>query len=224
MTIAQLGCWGLVACCSLAAIAASASSPEVTLPAPKTDGVMSVEAALAKRRSVRAYGKEALALANVSQLLWAGQGVSSPGGFRTAPSAGALYPLELYLVVGNVDELDTGVYKYVPSNHTLIHWRDGDRRGALSRAAWWQSSIKDATAVLVCTGVVERTQRKYGGRAERYMLIEVGHASQNVFLQAQSLNLGTVVVGAFRDRATKRVLALPENEEVLYLMPLGMRR
>ncbi len=209
--------------CSVGLSAATlAPGQSIALPAPRMDSTTSVEAALAQRRSVRRYSDAALSLPDLAQLLWSAQGVTSPRGFRTAPSAGALYPLEVYVVAGNVQSLAPAIYKYAPAEHTLTEWRKGDHRRELASAALRQSAVRDAPAVIVFAGVVQRTARKYGGRAERYVILEVGHAAQNVFLQAQTLGLGTVVIGAFRDRAVTRVLTLPGEEKCFYLMPVGV--
>jgi SagB-type dehydrogenase family enzyme len=191
------------------------------LPKPVTGGSASFEAILRKRRSVRELEASSLSLASVGQLLWAAQGVTSSAGERTAPSAGALYPLEVFLATGTVDGLAAGVYRYRPQDHALRPHLAGDRRCELAAAALEQSAVKDASAVLVIAAVCARTARKYGARAERYVHIEVGHAAQNVYLQAQALGLGTVIVGAFDDEAVGRVLELDPGEVSLALMPVG---
>lgn len=193
----------------------------LSLPTPRSESELSVEGALLKRRSVRDYTSESLTLADLGQLLWAAQGVTSRRGFRTAPSAGALYPLEVYAVVGAVEGLSPGIYRYRPAKHALRSWRDGDRRAQLAQAALQQESVRDAPVVLVFAADESRTARKYGRRARRYVLIEVGHAAQNVFLQVQALNLGAVVVGAFDDKEVEAVLELPASEDALYLLPVG---
>ncbi|MHC4472871.1 MAG: SagB/ThcOx family dehydrogenase [Planctomycetota bacterium] len=195
----------------------------VALPAPEKDGRVSVEKALAGRRSVRAYGEGPLTLAEVSQLLWAAQGVTNPRGFRTAPSAGALYPLEVYLVAANVTGLPAGVYRYRPREHDLTKVLDGDRRAELAAAALRQTAIEDGAAVLVIAAVYERTAKKYGDRAVRYVHMEVGHAAQNVYLQAGALGLGTVMIGAFHDDKVRKVLGMGEDERPLGIMPVGRR-
>ena len=197
------------------------SGDALSLPAPRQDSEFSIERALHERRSVREFGKTALTQDEVSQLLWAAQGITSRDGLRTAPSAGALYPLELYLVVGMVRDLDPGVYRYAPAGHKLMKIIAGDQRHKLASAAHVQDCVADAAAVLVFTAIERRTTRKYGSRGVRYVHIEIGHASQNVFLQATALGLGTVVVGAFEDDAVGELLHLPEGEVPLYLMPLG---
>ncbi len=197
----------------------------VRLPTPRYDGPLSVEQALSRRRSVREYRDEPLTLEEVSQLLWAAQGVTEAAtGFRTAPSAGALYPLEVYVVAGHVVALPAGVYRYRPADHTLIQVMDGDRRAELCEAALRQPPVRDAPLVLVFTAVYERTTGKYGERGVRYVHIEVGHAAQNVFLQAVALDLGAVVIGAFYDDRVKQALNLPAQEEPLYLMPVGKKK
>ena len=193
----------------------------VKLPEPRYLSTTSVEKALLKRRSTRHYKDEPLTLSELSQLLWAAQGITDPRGFRTAPSAGALYPLELYVVAGNVVELPAGIYRYKPHEHELVRITEGDKRGELSPAALSQPSVKSGAAVIVFAAVYERTTVKYGQRGMRYVHIEVGHAAQNIYLQAVSLNLGTVVIGAFYDNEVKRVLHMSDNEQPLLIMPVG---
>jgi SagB-type dehydrogenase family enzyme len=221
----------------LAAQEPGASDRLIALPAPRQDGATSVERTLTQRRSVRHLKGESLSLPEISQLVWAAQGVTEPiedapsiwrgsqwmGGLRTAPSAGGLYPLELYLVVGAVDDLEPGVYRYVPLEHALEHVGDGDRRQALAEAALMQSAIIDAPAVFVITAVYERTAVKYGERAERYVHIEVGAAGENTWLQAEALDLGSVFIGAFHDRDVQEVLGLPEDHQPLLIMPIGQK-
>jgi SagB-type dehydrogenase family enzyme len=193
----------------------------VRLPQPRFDTGTSVEKALLSRRSVREFREEPLTLAEIGQLLWAAQGVTSPGGLRTAPSAGALYPLETYIVAGNVTGLAAGVYRYLPHQHALALIIPGDRRGEVSDAALYQASIRKAPVSLVFSAVFARSTGKYGKRGLLYVYMEQGHAAENVFLQAVSLNLGTVVIGAFDDAGVKKVLSLPPEEEPLSIMPVG---
>jgi SagB-type dehydrogenase family enzyme len=192
------------------------------LPQPETRGDISLEQAIGKRRSLRHYSGS-LTLADVSQLLWAAQGVTHPDGYRAAPSAGALYPLEVYLAVGEVDGLSAGIYRYRPDEHDLIQLATTDPRKELASAAHGQSFMQTAAAVLVITGVYERTRKKYGKRARRYVHMEVGHAAQNVYLQAQTRDLGTLIMGAFNDERIQAVLGLPEDHQPLGLMPVGPR-
>ena len=195
----------------------------IKLPEPKYDSPTSVEKALLNRRSVRSYEDEPLTLEEVSQLLWAAQGVTNSRGFRTAPSAGALYPLEVYVVIGNVNGLSKGIYKYTPNTHELLRILKGDKRTELCNAALDQEPVKYAPLVIIFSAVYERTTIKYGERGIRYVHIEVGHAAQNVFLQAISLNLGAVVIGAFYDEKVKKIANMKENEHPLYLIPIGKR-
>lgn len=194
----------------------------IKLPEPRYDSETSIEEALSKRRSIRAYKSEPLALAEVSQLLWAAQGITSTArGFRTAPSAGALYPLEVYVVIGNVESVTKGVYKYKPHTHELVKVRDKDVRKELAAAARRQTCIGAGSIVIVFSAVYERTTQKYGDRGIKYVHVEVGHAAQNIFLQAVALDLGTVAVGAFKDDKVKNILNMPDEEHPLYLMPVG---
>ena len=197
------------------------SPSDVHLPDPVKDGTFSVEAALQARRSVRSYADQPLALKDVGQLLWAAQGTTSEHGFRTAPSAGALYPLELFIVVGNVIDLSAGVYRYLPHTHTLQRTAQGDLRDELSRAALSQRSLARAPMVIVISAVYERTTVKYHDRGMRYVLMEAGHAAQNIYLQSVPLEIGTVVIGAFRDQRVQSILKCQPNERPLYLMPIG---
>ncbi len=202
---------------------ADSSMAPIKLPRPLTDGKVSVEKALQERRSIRQYRNLPITLSDLSQLLWAAQGISGSGGRRTAPSAGALYPLALSVIAGNVTGLPPGVYSYDPQRHELNRTVEGDMREDLGRAALGQSSIKQAAAVLVISAVYERVTIKYGERGVRYVHMEAGHAAQNVFLQTVPLDLGTVVIGAFRDDAVRAVLRRPVREQPLYIMPLGRR-
>jgi len=197
------------------------NSSKIKLPSPRYNSDVSIEQALLKRRSVRKYKAEPLTIAEVSQLLWSAQGITNPSGFRTAPSAGALYPLEVYLVVGEVKGLSQGIYKYLPKQHELLKIKDGDARRELAIAALGQSWVKDAAVDIVFAAVYERVTRKYGKRGIRYVHMEVGHAAENVYLQAVSLKLGTVVVGAFEDEKVKKILNMAESEQPLYIMPIG---
>lgn len=187
----------------------------VELPAPRTDGPMSLERALAARRSVRDFTDERLTLEELAQLLWAAQGITADWGGRTAPSAGALYPLEVYAVTPG------GLYHYLPDGHRADVLRADDLRRPLAAAALGQSAVAEAPAVLVIAAVFRRTEVKYGERAERYVHLEAGHAAQNVLLQAVALGLGGVPIGAFSDREVQRVLGLPADHEPLYLIPVG---
>ena len=197
------------------------SQKTVNLPAPQFDSWTSIEKSLIERRSIRQYRDKDLTMGELSQLLWAAQGVTSRRGYRTAPSAGALYPLEIYIAAGKVGDLAPGIYKYQPDEHKLLKTCDGDKRINLWRAALEQSPIRNAPVVLIFCAIYERTTRKYGERGVRYVHMEVGHSAQNVCLQAVSLGLGTVVIGAFNDKEVKRVLNLEADEWPLCIMPAG---
>jgi SagB-type dehydrogenase family enzyme len=160
-------------------------------------------------------------LNDISQLLWSAQGITSSRGYRTAPSAGALYPLEIYAIVGNVANLPAGIYKYIINRHGLVRAAEGDHRNAICRAALHQRFIADAPAVLVFSAVTKRITRKYGERGIKYLFMEAGHAAQNVCLQAVALGLGTVVIGAFKDQEIKTVANLPDSELPVYVIPVG---
>lgn len=194
---------------------------QIVLPAPRLRGSVSLEATLAARRSVRSYRRGSLSLTKLGQLLWAAQGMTSPQGFRTAPSAGALYPLEMDLISGDVASLPAGIYRYASRAHALrLRWR-GDCRAALREVSCQQHEVADAPAILMISGVYARTEAKYADRAERYVHMEAGHAAQNVGLQAESLGLATVMLGAFDDHGVSSVLELADEEAPLALLPVA---
>lgn len=199
------------------------SNPEapgtIQLPRPSRSGVVSLEEALAQRGSVREFSSGLLTHRQLSQLLWAVQGINRPEGYRNAPSSGALYPLEIYAV------MSSGFYHYVPARHRLDLVSDLDLRPALCNMALHQEAIQQAETVFVIAAVYERTAQKYGKtRARRYVQIETGHAAQNLLLEAVALGLGAVPIGAFHDAEVKMVLALPPNQDPLYLIPVGKPR
>jgi SagB-type dehydrogenase family enzyme len=196
----------------------------IELPEPRYDSDVSIEQSLLRRRSVRSYSGESLTLQELSQLLWAAQGVTDPKGFRTAPSAGALYPLELYVVAGDVQDLSPGVYRYEPLEHGLVRTMDGDKRLELAEAAVWQDFVGEGAIVIVFTVVYERTTVKYGDRGIRYVHMEAGHATQNLCLQATAMDLGVVTVGALYDEEVVELLGLPEDEHPLYIIPVGRKQ
>ncbi len=190
----------------------------VKLPEPDYKGI-TVEEAIKNRRSVRKYSSEPLTLNELSQILWAAQGITS-GNKRSAPSAGMTYPLEVYVVVGNVEGLEPGIYHYDPPTHSIKMTVRGDRRFDLSNAALGQTWVGNAPVDLVFTAVYERTTSRYGERGRMYVHMEAGHAAQNVYLQAESLGLGTVVVGSFSEEGVRQVVGL-EEETPLYIIPVG---
>ncbi len=193
---------------------------EIILPKPNLKGNSSLEEIFQKRRSIRDYKNKPLTLNDVSQILWASQGITQ-GNHRTVPSAGALYPIEIFLTIKNVQGLEKGIYHYIPKDHKLILIKEGDFSEDLSDAALSQQCVKDSALNLIITGVFERTTQKYGERAIRYVWMEAGHSAQNIYLEAGALNLGTVSVGVFEDEKVKRILNLPKTIDPLYIMPIG---
>ena len=181
----------------------------------------SLEELLQQRRSIREYVDAPLTRDEVMKLLWAGQGITSDRGFRTAPSAGALYPLELYLVAGDVDDLAPGIYKYNPAKDELALVKEGDVRASLAAASLGQRSVADGAIDIVMAAVYERTKVKYGSRGERYVHIEVGHAAQNICLEATALGLGLVTIGAFDDAEVAKIIGMSQDESPLYVIPVG---
>lgn len=194
---------------------------KIKLPVPDFKGRISVEEALKNRRSIRNYKQVPLSLKELSQILWATDGKTADWGGRTAPSAGATYPLEIYVVIGNVEGIPAGLYYYEIDTHSLTLVKEGDLRVELSKAALNQLSVKVAPITIIISGVFERTTNRYGKRGERYVYIEVGHCGQNIHLQAEALGLGTVMIGAFEDEKVKKVLGI--KEDVFYLCPVGRK-
>lgn len=187
----------------------------IKLPLPVRKGNMSLEETIQQRRSIREYTSADISLSELSQLVWAAQGITSTQGLRTVPSAGALYPLEVYIV--NI----TGVYHYNTLNHSLEKIRSEDVQKNLTKAALNQDSVRQAPLKLVIMGVYERAATKYGERAERYVHLEAGHAAQNVLLECTSLGLGAVPIGAFDDSMVREVLEISPDQQPLYIIPIG---
>ena len=198
---------------------ASAQDERIRLPSPTTRGTVSVEEVLSRRGSVRTYTQDSLTMEEVSQLVWAAQGVTRIGLGRTAPSAGATYPLDIYVVANRVEALKPGVYRYLPEKHCLVLEKPGRFGKVLRGASLGQEMVEQAAVNIVVTAVTTRTTGRYGDRGRRYVHMEVGHVGQNVYLQAEAMGLGTVAVGAFRDDEVKTLLGV--NGDVLYIMPVG---
>ena len=192
------------------------SDPRIQLPTPVIDSGVAIEKVMLERRSHRTFASTPLEPVELGQLLWAAQGITDPSGKRTAPSAGALGPLEVFVVTPE------GVSHYLPEEHALEARVSGDRRSALASAAADQEMVANAPAVMAITGILSRTAWKYGGdRAWRYVNLEAGHAAQNVLLMATAMGLAGVPVGAFDDNAVMDLLGLPADHRPLYLLPLG---
>lgn len=188
------------------------------LPPPRTSSPVSLEAALEQRQSVREFLPDPLSDQELGQLLWAAQGVTDPTGHRPVPSAGALYPLEIYAVT------ETEILRYDPSTHSVGTHRSGDHRRDLQVAALGQDPVGEAPLTLVIAAVPARTAVKYGDRAARYVHLEAGHAAQNVLLQAVALGLGAVPIGAFVDERVEAVLEFSPGEHPVYLISVGHPR
>lgn len=195
-----------------------AKTKEIRLPQPLTRGKVSVEEAISQRRSQRSFRDKDLSLDDISQLLWAGQGITEKkdgSGLRSAPSAGALYPMEIYVLTKN------GLYHYLPESHALESIGERDLRNELARASWGQSFVAEAALDIVICAVYQRVTSRYGERGRRYTDIEAGHIAQNIHLQAVALGLGSVPIGAFSDSQVKNILNLLKDEVPLYIIPVG---
>lgn len=203
---------------------------KIKLPQPSHRSETSIEEALKRRRSIREYEDKPLTIKHISQLFWAAQGVTKPdpwlraGGFKTAPSAGATYPLEVYMVIkeGGVEGLEPGIYHYLPKTHEIELIRKGDYSKELKKAALDQEWVEAAAVNMVITAIYERTTGRYGDRGIRYVHMEVGHVGENIYLQCVSLGLGCVVIGAFHDDQVKEILGV--DEAPLYIIPIGFRK
>lgn len=199
---------------------------KIHLPPPRYDSNVSIEHALRVRRSIREYEDKPLTLEQVGQLAWAAQGITDKRyGFRTAPSAGATYPLEIYVVIkkDGVEGLPEGIYHYLPREHMLELIKSGDYSRELMYACLDQEWVVDAAINIVITAIYERTTWRYGERGRiRYVPMEVGHVGQNIYLQCVSLGLGCVVIGAFYDEEVKKIIGV--DEEPLYVIPVGVKK
>ena len=197
----------------------------IYLPSPSQKGSMSLEEAMARRRSVRRFTSKPISQLQLSQILWAAQGISDTSGkYRTAPSAGATYPLELLVVCGRnaIEGIGDGIYHCHIASHSLTLHHKEDIGLELARAVLDQKFIYEAPVDIVICAIYERTTLGYGSRGERYVHVEVGHTGQNVYLQAEALGLATVAIGAFNDEQVRKVLLLDKQYKPLYVMPLGV--
>ena len=197
---------------------------QIYLPQPSQTGNVPLEEVIAKRRSVRHFTPEPISQLQLSQILWAAQGITDTWGrYRTVPSAGATYPLEVFVVCGLncIEQIGDGIYHYNIANHSLTLCHKGDVRFELARAALDQEFIYQAPLDIVICALYERTTLRYGNRGERYVHIEVGHAGQNIYLQATALGLATVAIAAFHDEEVRKVLRLDKPYKPLYIMPVG---
>ena len=202
---------------------ATAAGRTIGLPAPDVGGKLPLEKALATRRSVREFAPGGLTLPQLSQLMWSAQGITSPEGKRTAPSARAVYPLAVYVVANDVAGLAAGLYRYEPKGHALAAVASGDQRAGLAAATSRQAFVAGAPRVVIVTGDSTLAAEKFGPRAERWVAMETGFVVQNVYLEATALGLGTVMVGGFDIAALRRGLALAAGHEPYAVLPVGRR-
>ncbi len=197
------------------------------LPHPKMKGEGTLEQAVKSRRTIRSFSEQSLPLWMFAQILWAAQGITEDRGFkRAAPSAGALYPMDIYAVVGEkgIDDLPPGIVHYEPVGHMITLLTDGDLRRTVAGSALGQHWMARAPVMIVITAEYDRITGKYGQRGIRYAHMEAGHIGQNIFLQAEALGLRAGIVGAFHDKDIRRVMKLPLSHEPLLIMPVGYER
>lgn len=197
----------------------------IPLPSASFKGIISVEEAIVNRRTERSFSSEPLALKEWGQILWAAQGITSSEGIkkRSAPSAGALYPLDIYLILGEnaLKPTGSGVFHYLPIQHALRRLSKKDLRKKVAEASLYQLWMAEAPGMIVITAEYPRITGKYGNRGIRYAHIEAGHVAQNCFLQAESLQLCAGIVGAFDDEALSDLLPFPEGHDPILILPVG---
>lgn len=193
----------------------------IALLQPAKKGGISVEEAILKRRSIRRYSKKPLNLREISQILWSAYGVTSSRGYRAAPSAGATYPMEIYILVINAEDIEPGLYRYNYENHSINFCKNIESFKPFVSAALGQDFVYEASINIIITAEFSRTTSIYGNRGNRYVWMEAGHIAENISLQAESLGLGTVVIGAFYDDELKKFLNI--KEEPLCIMPVGKK-
>jgi len=203
------------------AVSAPDESVTIIMPEPRFDSDVSLEESLLARRSTRNYSSEPLKLDEISQLLWAAQGITDDAGHRTAPSAIALYPMTIYVVVGNVPEILPGIYTYDPKTQSITRTADGDFRNDLTDASMGQVSVRQGAASFVFTADYDIVMSRLGKKGEMFAQLEAGHAAQNLCLQAAALELGVVTMGAIDNDKVAEVLSLPDNLTPLYVIPAG---
>ena len=200
----------------------SSQEKVINLKKPLFKSSVSVEEALKARRSVRDYSDKPLTLDEISQLLWAGQGITNERGFRTNPSAGAAFPMELYLASHNITGIAPGLYHYSPHKETLTLVKEGSLRDQITSTEMYQKCVRNSAAVIIISGDFKRMANRHGVRNFRFVNMEAGSIFQSIGLQAQTLNLGTVVVGAFKEYELKKILGI--KEDPLVIMPLGRKK
>ncbi len=230
LALRMLGASALVllsACGARAQAPSVATADTIRLPAPQAKGPLSLEEALVTRRSVRQWAPGSLKLAELAQLVWAAQGVTSPDGKRTAPSAMARYPIEVYVVAAAVDGLAPGAYRYVPKGHALVHLVAADsvkdRRAAVAGAARGQASVATAPVVFVVAAVPARFGNRADALTDRFIAIEAGAVLQNLYLQATALHLGAVAVGGYQEQPLIQAVPLAAGERPMIVVPVGRR-
>jgi SagB-type dehydrogenase family enzyme len=220
----------LFCACALAFIQIKMSHAAIPLQKPSFDGKVSVEKAIQQRRTIRDFRETPFSLVHLSQLLWSAQGITDPkGAGRAAPSGGARYPLDIYVVIGkkSVENVEEGIYHYMPEKHSISSVDKSDKRdlrremGSASLGQMWMAK---APVIFVITAEYPRITGRYGDRGIRYAQIEVGHVGQNLFLQAEALGLGAGIVGAFNDAEVAKVLSVPRQHEPLLILPVGYKK
>ncbi|MDD5450498.1 MAG: SagB/ThcOx family dehydrogenase [Desulfovibrionales bacterium] len=198
---------------------------DVPLPKPSFTGRRSVEEAIKARRTIRHFKAKALNLEQLSQILWAAYGITANGLYKSVPSAGALYPLDIWVAAGKngVEGLEAGVYHYIPKAHRLTQVKAGEVRDDIAKASLYQNWMAEAPVIFIITGEYERCTRKYGEKGISYTYIEAGHAGQNIFLQAGVLGLGAGIVGAFNNDVIRQALGISRNYDPILIMPVGYK-
>ncbi len=196
---------------------------KISLPEPTFMSNTSIENALLSRRSMRIFKPESLSIEEISQLAWAAQGVNDPRGFRTSPSAGAFYPINLYIVTQNVENLPKGIYKYKAEEHELIQIASEENASQFFNSITTQYSLKNPAAIFIFSAKVEQIIASYGSFGKKFLYMEAGHTTQNLYLQTTSLEIGTTMIGGVNEKEIRQALNMSSYEHPLCMMPVGKK-
>ena len=201
---------------------------QIPIRPPDQKGGMPLWEVIAQRRSIREFSRQSISFSQLSQLIWATQGITSKAwgfDFRATPSAGALYPIETYIVANRVEEISPGLYHYNVKESQIVLLKEGDFGSDLQDAGLGQEMLAEAACVFIWTAIVERSKWKYRERAYRYIYMDAGHIGQTLYLAATALGLGCCTVGAFYDEEVDRLIGVDGNEEIsVYLGAVGRTR
>ena len=191
------------------------------LPEPNLQSNFSLEQALKQRRSRRDFSDNPISLNQLSQVLWAAYGITKEPIYKTAPSAGAIYPMTIYVSTCKVKNMENGFYRYIPETHSLKLIDDNNYKKIIYKLGYRQNCLKNPAFTILMAANFNKIENRYGNKAKRYTFMEAGHISQNIYLQVESLGLGTVAVGAFNEASMNKNLPVKAEENIIYIMPIG---